>query len=64
MHSGGHKGYYLKSRPSKYLQTPQQSKFREALEFCGIKKGITKSELMTAMKNCIPRFFREHRDGS
>jgi len=51
--------FYLKKRPGQYPITPQQQKFIEAKEFCGIRKGITKAELMDKMKNCIPKFYRE-----
>jgi len=52
----------LKNRPSRYLITPQQQKFIAAREFCGIKKGITKAELMDKMKNCIPQYYKENDD--
>jgi len=51
--------FYLRKRPSTYPITPQQQKFIEAKNYCGIKKGITKAELMERMKNCIPRFYKE-----
>jgi len=53
-----HRGYIIKRRPRKYLITPQQRRFIEALEFCGIKRGISKAELMVKMKNCIPQYFK------
>jgi len=59
-HAGGHKGYQLKRRPKKYPRTPQQQKFLDALGFCGIRKGITKSELQENMVNCIPRYYKEY----
>ena len=49
----------LKKRPKGYPRLPQQQKFLDALEFCGVKKGITKEELMDKMVNCIPRYFKE-----
>lgn len=58
-YSGGHHGFILHQRPKKYKSTPQQEKFRRALEACGIKRGITKEELMLKMKNCIPQQFRK-----
>lgn len=57
-----HRGYQLKRRPRKYPRTPQQQKFLDALEFCGIKKGILKEELQEKMVNCIPQYYREHRE--
>jgi len=59
MQSGGHRGFSLHSLPKKYPRTPQQQKMIDALEFCGIKKGITKTELMLKMKNCLPKYYRE-----
>ena len=52
----------LKRRPRRYPRTPQQQKFLDALEFCGIKKGITKIELMDKMANCIPEYHREYKE--
>lgn len=62
MYSGGHRGFSLKRRPKRYSILPQQRKFLDALKFCGIKRGISKSELMERMKNCIPEFYKEHKD--
>jgi len=53
-----HRGYTIKRRPRRYLITPQQQRFIEALKFCGIKKGISKAELMIKMKTCIPQYFK------
>ena len=61
MYSGGHRGLLLRLRPKRYLRTSQQQKMTDALNSCGIKKGITKFELMKAMKECIPQFFKEHK---
>lgn len=58
-YAGGHRGYSIKRRPRKYPRTRQQQKLVDALDFCGIKKGIPKYQLMEKMKNCIPQFFLE-----
>lgn len=58
-YSGGHKGYSLHTRPRKYRRTKQQQTFADALEFCGIKKGISKRELMEKMRDCIPEYYRQ-----
>ncbi len=63
MKSGGHKGYSLARRPKSYTSTPQQGKFRAALEACGIKKGISKKDLQMRMRDCLPKYFEEHKDG-
>jgi len=51
---GGNKGYYMSSFPRAYPITPQQRKVKNAARECGIHAGISKRELMTAMKECIP----------
>lgn len=50
--------YQFKHRPHVYPTEKQQEQFLKALEFCGIKKGIKKSELQDKMKNCLPGFFK------
>ena len=62
MRSGGNKGFTLRQLPKEYPMTKQQQKLRDALEFCGIKKGISKMELMEKMKNCLPEYFRRGDD--
>lgn len=47
----------VRFKPSKYKKTRQQSKVSVAARKCGIMKGISKSDLMVAMKCCIPRQF-------
>jgi len=54
------KGYTLKKKPRKYTATPQQRTLKAASEFCEIKKGMTKSELMEKMATCIPQYFKDH----
>jgi len=51
----------LRARPGPYPANPQQLVFRAAVEHCGIKRGISKPELMDRMRNCIPRFYRDLR---
>jgi len=57
-----HRGITTKRRPKEYPILPQQVKFLKALEFCGIKKGITRTELMNKMKNCIPKYYEENKE--
>lgn len=52
----------LKRRPRRYPRTKQQQKILDALEFCGIKKGISKQELQEKMADCIPQYFRDHKE--
>jgi len=54
---GGNPGYYIASRPRKYPKTSQQRKIGAAARDCGIKAGMSKSELQKAMKECIPGKF-------
>lgn len=61
--SGGKGGFVLSSRPKNYKILPQQQRLREAAEACGIKKGITRAELLDKMHNCIPEYFKKIKDG-
>jgi hypothetical protein len=49
----------LRSRPRPYPANPQQVVFKAAVEHCGIKSGISKTELMDRMRNCVPKFYRD-----
>lgn len=60
--SGGKPGFVLGLRPRRYKTTPQQMRVSEAAEHCGIRKGITRAELVDKMRNCIPEFFRKVRE--
>lgn len=46
-------GFYLKNAPRAYPATPQQQKVVAVAKECGIRKGMTKMELMIAMKECV-----------
>lgn len=50
---GGNAGFYIASRPRPYPLTRQQAKVKDVARDCGIKPGITKSELMTKMVECV-----------
>ena len=54
---GGNSGYYIAAKPRPYPKNAPQRKVAEAAKACGIKKGISKRDLMTAMKECIPGKF-------
>jgi len=60
-YSGSKAGFVLKQRPKAYRTLSQQQLFREALDFCGIRRGISKYDMMLQMKNCVPEFFRERK---
>lgn len=51
--------FVLRSLPRAYPANPQQVVFKAAVEHCGIKKGISKPELMDRMRNCVPQFYRD-----
>jgi len=50
---GDNPGYYIAARPRKYPRTPQQRKVAQIAAECGIKKGISKADLMKAMRDCV-----------
>lgn len=50
---GGNAGFYIASRPRSYPITSQQRKVRTVASECGIRKGIDKRTLMTAMVDCV-----------
>lgn len=54
---GGKGGIIISMRPRPYPQTAQQKKVGAAAKACGIKSGISKAALMTAMKDCLPGKF-------
>lgn len=54
---GGKGGIVVSMKPRPYPKTAQQRKIADAARACGIKSGISKSALMTAMKDCIPGKF-------
>jgi hypothetical protein len=52
-----HAGFVIASYPRDYPKTAQQKKVGEAAKSCGIKKGMSRSALVTAMRTCIPGKF-------
>jgi len=54
---GGNRGYYIAALPRPYPMTSQQRRVKNAAATCGIRKGMSKSDLQVAMKTCIPRQF-------
>lgn len=50
---GGNRGYYIAALPRPYPLTSQQRKVKTVAAECGIKPGITKSDLMTKMVDCV-----------
>jgi len=50
---GGNAGFYIASRPRPYPRTMQQRKVANVASECGIRKGMDKRSLMTAMTDCV-----------
>jgi len=53
-----HSGMVLAAYPKDYPLTSQQKRVRDAARACGIKKGMSRGALVTAMVDCIPGHFR------
>ena len=56
--AGGNPGFVLSSRPRAYKELPQQTRMKQACEHCNIRKGMSREELVTAMRTCLPEYFR------
>ncbi len=56
---GGNKGFYIAAFPRAYPITSSQRKVKEVARECGIHSGISKRELMTAMKECVSTRMRK-----
>ena len=54
----GKKGFVLSSRPKAYQTLPQHETFKKALEHCGIRKGVSRDELVHRMKTCLPAYHK------
>lgn len=52
-----HGGMVLSAYPKDYPKTSQQKRVGDAARACGIKKGISRAALVTAMVDCIPSKF-------
>lgn len=52
-----HAGVVAAALPRPYPMTSQQKKVRDAAHACGIKTGMSRGSLVTAMKTCIPGKF-------
>jgi len=50
---GGQKGWYMSSFPRAYPITSQQRRVKNVASECGIRSGMAKRDLMTAMKDCV-----------
>lgn len=51
--------FIVRQRPGPHPLTKQQARFKEAAEYCGIQKGITREELVVKMVECIPDYYRQ-----
>lgn len=57
------KGIVARHRPREYQITETQKSVKEAAEVCGIRKGMTRTELRTAMRECIPKYWKDKEEG-
>lgn len=55
-------GFVISRRPRRYKTTQPQLDFKDAAKFCGIEKGISRTDLQDRMRNCIPKFFKDLRE--
>ncbi|MDP2659874.1 MAG: hypothetical protein Q8R28_04005 [Dehalococcoidia bacterium] len=54
---GGRSGHVLAFPPVFKKKTSQQQRIANAARACGIQRGISKRDLQTAMRDCIPGQF-------
>ncbi|MFW6001711.1 MAG: hypothetical protein ACOCQD_00065 [archaeon] len=59
--AGGKKGFVLGLRPKEYPLNPQQRKMKKINEVCGIKKGISQSELRGKMIECVGPLMKKYK---
>jgi len=52
-----HAGVVASALPRPYPMTAPQKRVRDAARACGIKTGMSRGALVTAMKDCIPGKF-------
>lgn len=57
------RGFMARRPPSSYPLNSQQILIKEASDYCGLRKGMSRAELMAAMRTCMPEFFRKHKEG-
>ena len=54
-----HDTFITRKLPQSYPLTDQQLKFKQITEECGIVKGVSRADLINAMKNCVPEKWRQ-----
>jgi len=54
-----HETFITRKLPKSYPLTDQQLKFKQITEECGIVKGVSRADLINAMKNCVPEKWRQ-----
>jgi hypothetical protein len=52
-----HEGFVMAKYPKAYPITAPQRKVRDAARTCGIKKGMSRNDLVNKMRSCIPGQF-------
>jgi hypothetical protein len=53
--TGGNRGFYIAALPRPYPKNRPQRIVSELASMCKIKSGMSKRELMTAMKDCVTK---------
>ena len=52
-----HAGFVLARLPKPYPMNSSQRRVRDAAKACGIRTGMSRGALVTAMRDCIPSKF-------
>ena len=52
-----HSGFVLSKMPKEYPLNAPQRRVKEVAKACGIHKGISRSALVTAMRDCVSSKF-------
>lgn len=51
--TGGNRGFYIAALPKPYPKNAPQRIIGKLAETCGIKSGMSKTDLMNKMKDCL-----------
>ncbi len=52
-----HPGFVISRMPRKYKLNAPQRRVKDAAKACGIKTGMSRADLVTKMRTCIPQQF-------
>jgi len=53
--------FYVRKRPAAHPLSQHQLDLVQASKECGIRKGMKREELVKAMTECIPAYFKKKR---